>query len=59
MGRKLNLFFLSDDVILVLPDVATEANGTIKTQNFRACLFSVFKNCFLFLKTKNTKNSFG
>ena len=24
-----------------------------------ACLFSVFKNCFLFLKTKNTKNLFG
>ena len=28
-------------------------------QKHRACLVPVFKNCFLFLKTKNTKNLFG
>ena len=27
--------------------------------NLRACLVTVFKNYFLFLKTKNTKNMFG
>ena len=26
--------------------------------NLRACLISVFKNCFLFLRTKNTQNMF-
>ena len=28
-------------------------------ENIRACLVAVFKNCFLFLKTKNTENVFG
>ena len=28
-------------------------------ENLRVCLFVVFKNHFLFLKTKNIKNIFG
>ena len=30
-----------------------------KTRKIRVCLVVVFKNYFLFLKTKNTKNMFG
>ena len=33
--------------------------GIPKLGKLRVCLVGVFKNCFLFLKTKNIKNLFG
>ena len=34
-------------------------NGCYLMFKMKSCLVLVFKNCFLFLKTKNTKNLFG